>query len=123
MWLWVLALLVAAFGWAALRGAPFLPVLRRDVEELLDLAGLQPGETLLDLGSGDGRLLRAAAKRGGRANGYEINPWLYCYSRIICWPYRRQVQIRWGDYWQRRWPDAEVIFVFLIEHYMPKLDR
>jgi cyclopropane fatty-acyl-phospholipid synthase-like methyltransferase len=41
------------------------------VEAALDLAELKPGETFVDLGFGDGRMLFAAAKRGAVAMGVE----------------------------------------------------
>ncbi len=52
------------------------------VDSVLDLADLRPGETLYDLGSGDGRLLiRAAEGRGAKAVGVELNRELYELSR------------------------------------------
>ncbi len=44
------------------------------VEAMLDLAQVQPGETVIDLGSGDGRLLIEAARRGGQGFGVDIDP-------------------------------------------------
>jgi precorrin-6B methylase 2 len=44
------------------------------VTAMLDMAKLTPTDTLIDLGSGDGRIVIAAAKRGARATGYEYNP-------------------------------------------------
>lgn len=120
---WFALVLAGGFGLSAVAGAPYLPLLRRSQKQVLDLAELKAGETLLDLGSGDGAVLRAAARRGARAVGYEINPWLFLYSKVACWPWRRQIEIKYGNYWQARWPEADVIYVFLIEHYMAKLER
>jgi precorrin-6B methylase 2 len=44
------------------------------VDKMLDLAAVKPGEFVMDLGSGDGRLVITAAKRGARAQGVEYNP-------------------------------------------------
>jgi hypothetical protein len=44
------------------------------VEKMLDLAKVVPGDYLIDLGSGDGRTVITAAKRGTRAHGIEYNP-------------------------------------------------
>ncbi|HXF54934.1 MAG TPA: class I SAM-dependent methyltransferase [Hyphomicrobiaceae bacterium] len=44
------------------------------VEKMLDMAKLTPQDYLVDLGSGDGRTVIAAAKRGARALGIEYNP-------------------------------------------------
>ncbi|HUC87434.1 MAG TPA: hypothetical protein VMR75_03925 [Candidatus Saccharimonadales bacterium] len=120
---WVAGILVGCFGLGALLGAPFLPVFRRDALTALDLAQLQPGQTIIDLGSGDGRLLLAAAKRGATAIGYEINPLLVVWSKLVTWRYRRLVTIRWADMWRVTLPPADVIYTFLLDRYMQRLDR
>jgi SAM-dependent methyltransferase len=64
------------------------------VEAMLDLAKLTPGDVLMDLGSGDGRIVIAAAKRGVLAIGIEDNRSLVMEARakivseITCdpWP-------------------------------------
>ena len=50
---------------------PTPPVL---VEKMLDVARVTPNDFVMDLGSGDGRNIIAAAKRGARALGVEFNP-------------------------------------------------
>jgi SAM-dependent methyltransferase len=50
---------------------PTPPVL---VEKMLDLARVTPQDYVMDLGSGDGRNIIAAAKRGARGLGVEFNP-------------------------------------------------
>jgi hypothetical protein len=115
--------LVICFGVGALFGAPFLPVRKQDITELLELSELRQGDTLIDLGSGSGSLLLAAAQRGVRGVGYEINPILYFWSLLKCWPVRRLVTIHLGDFWSAELPPADVIYVFLIARYMEKLDQ
>ena len=44
------------------------------VEKMLDVARVTPNDFVMDLGSGDGRNIIAAAKRGARALGVEFNP-------------------------------------------------
>ncbi len=122
--IWIIAGLVAgAFALGAVLGAPYLPVRRADINQVFELAELQSGKTLIDLGSGDGRLLKAAAKRGLKAIGYEINPWLYFYSRLSCLPYRSHVKIYCRNYWREVLPPADAVYVFLIDRYMKRLDR
>jgi len=61
---------------------PYVPTPEAVVEGMLDMAGVQPGERLVDLGSGDGRIAIAAAKRGARAMGVEINQRLVSRARL-----------------------------------------
>jgi hypothetical protein len=122
---WLLLVILAVvclFGMVVLFGAPYLPTLGVQTELGLDMLGLKPGQTLLELGSGDGRVLRVAAKRGMQVIGYELNPLLVVISYIVTWKYRRQVKIIWGNYWLKNWPQADGIYVFLLNKYMPKLD-
>jgi SAM-dependent methyltransferase len=51
------------------------------VERMLDLAGVTANDYLVDLGSGDGRTVIAAAKRGAKALGIEYNSELVALSR------------------------------------------
>jgi tRNA G37 N-methylase Trm5 len=51
---------------------PYFPTPDRVVERMLALAEVGPNDVLYDLGSGDGRIVIAAAKRGARAYGVDI---------------------------------------------------
>ena len=54
---------------------PFVPTDESAVEAMLDLAGVGPKDVLYDMGSGDGRILIAAARdRNTRGVGVEIDP-------------------------------------------------
>ena len=123
MTLLIVFLIVLPFGVAAIIGAPYVPILSRDSRALLAFADLKPGQTIIDLGSGDGRFLRAAARQGYRGIGYEINPFLVLISRIVTWRYRHLITIRLADFWKTNLPPADAIYVFLIERLMPKLDQ
>jgi predicted RNA methylase len=54
--------------------APYVASPSRVVELMLDMAKVKPGDVVYDLGSGDGRVLIAAAERRAQAVGIEINP-------------------------------------------------
>lgn len=52
----------------------WVPTPQALVDKMLDIAKVTPGDYLIDLGSGDGRTVITAAKRGLRAHGIEYNP-------------------------------------------------
>lgn len=120
----IIALVVVLlFGFVVIFGAPYLPTMSRQTEDALELLDLKTGQTLLELGSGDGRVLLAAAKRNLKAVGYEINPLLVIVSKLVTWRYRQQVKVVWGSYWSQKWEDADGIYVFLLDKFMKKLDK
>lgn len=114
---------VMLFGFVVLFGAPYLPTLRKQTEIALDLLEVKEGMRILELGSGDGSVALAAAKRGAFVTGYELNPILVLISRLRCLKYRKQVSIQWGNFWHKNWPPTDGIFVFLLDKYMERLDK
>ena len=85
------------------------------VAKLLDMARVTPSDYVMDLGSGDGRNVIAAAKRGARAHGIEYNADLVQYSQRLA--DREGVSDRAtferGDVFQADFSKATVIVLFL----------
>jgi SAM-dependent methyltransferase len=81
------ALAVAPFG--AVYGqsgsdvdVPYVNTPQNVVDAMLDLAGVGASDRLIDLGSGDGRIVITAARRWGtRGTGFEIDPRLVSIAR------------------------------------------
>ncbi|KAL7297714.1 hypothetical protein TKK_0008750 [Trichogramma kaykai] len=60
---------------------PFCPASNEQVQNVMKALKGKQG-TLLDIGSGDGRIVIAAAKAGFKADGVELNQWLIRYSKL-----------------------------------------
>jgi SAM-dependent methyltransferase len=117
LWL-ALALLVVVPGmYAMYTGAPFVPTPKGTLKRMLDAAKIKKGETVYDLGCGDGRIVRAAAARGARAVGYEFSVPTFVYARLLTL-FRRNAEIRYGDFWKRDLRDADVVFCYLLTDTM-----
>jgi SAM-dependent methyltransferase len=104
--------------WTRLRGAPWVPTPLRIAHKMLDLAQVQPGELLYDLGSGDGRIVVLAARRfGARAVGIEIDPLRYLMTRaaVSVLGVNGQVEVVLGDFFKQDLSRADVITVFLLQ--------
>lgn len=124
VWLFLaLFVVVLAFGGVLLRGAPYVPTLEKQGRAALELLNLQPGQTLLELGSGDGKILVLAARSGLNVVGIELNPFLVVVSWLRTRRYRKQVRIIWGDFWRVEWPECDGVFTFLLDRFMPRLDE
>src|SRR6476660_532315 len=92
-----LALLLAAFALPGFAQAPattyepqpfqegkdvvWVPTPQELVDKMLDMAKVTPKDYVIDLGSGDGRTVITAAKRGVRALGIEYNPDMVALSK------------------------------------------
>lgn len=122
MFIFIAGLIILLFGFVILFGAPYLPTRQAQATTALDLLDLRPGQTFCDLGCGDGRVLKLAAQRGLKAIGYELNPLLVLAAIATNWSYRKQVKVKWGDFWQADLDQVDGVFVFLLDKYMPKLD-
>jgi SAM-dependent methyltransferase len=59
----------------------WVPTAQALVEAMLDMAKVTPSDYVIDLGSGDGRTVIAAARRGAKALGVEYNPNMVALSR------------------------------------------
>jgi hypothetical protein len=112
-WLWLLGAVVVVFGIVVFRGAPYVPSRKRELAEAFEeLYRLNETDVLIDIGSGDGIVLREAAKRQARAVGYELNPILVLISRLLS---RKQplVEVYLADFWLVKLPpETTVVYVF-----------
>ena len=118
----ILLILLICFSIVIFFGAPYLPTLKKEKLAAIELLDLKKGELMLELGSGDGRMLKEMAKKEVYCIGYELNPLLVLISRLICWPQRQFVTIKWTNFWVEELPDASGIYVFLLDRYMEKLN-
>ncbi len=115
--------LVLIFGLVVFFGAPYLPTLKPQTSLALDMLKLKSGQTLLELGSGDGRILAAAAERGIYTIGIELNLLLVIYTKLRYWKYRKFISVRWGNFWLKPLPECDGIYTFLHTRFMQKLDN
>jgi len=113
MWLWVLAGIVILVGFTAFTGAPYVPSKRKDLARAFDeLYELSRKDVLVDIGSGDGVVLRAASQRGAKAIGYEIHPVLVVIAKLLARG-DKNIDVRLANFWRVDLPDtATVIYTF-----------
>jgi SAM-dependent methyltransferase len=110
--------------------ALFVPTPQEVVEKLLELAGTSKNDLVYDLGSGDGRIVIAAAKKYGcKAVGYEIDPELVRLSRqeVQKGQLQNLVRIEQKDMFTIDLSSADVIAVYLpprvLERLLPQLAK
>lgn len=120
----VLLALAATFLWHVFLGVPYVPTPATVVEHMIDLADLHSGDTVIDLGAGDGRFLLSAARRcsGITAIGYELVPavWLLGWLKTRT---HRCISFRLGDARKADVSCATVVFLYVAPHLMAELEK
>jgi len=107
-----------------LHGLPWVPAHYPRIRRALEMAGTQPGDTVYDLGAGDGRALIVAAREfGAQAVGVEIEP-VHC---LVAWVWARvagissQVTVRCGDLHKAELGDADVVYLYLTPSHAKRI--
>ena len=101
----------------------WIPTPDHAVDKMLDMAQVTANDFVIDLGSGDGRNLIAAAKRGARALGVEYNPDLVVLSRRAAAEagVAEKVTIVQGDMFEADISKATVMTLFLLPNHLSRL--
>ena len=103
------------------QGAMFHPSAKVRVRTFLDHVPMKAGDLLVDIGCGDGRVLRAAKRRYGvRALGFEVNPLAYALARIRILGVQG-IEVRLRNFWNVHVGDADVVFCYLFPDVMGRL--
>ncbi len=113
----ILLLLLTALFQPPERAAPYYPTPQVIVERMLKLGELKKGETVYDLGSGDGRIvITAAQKFGAKAIGVELDKGLVVQSRqrIAKLELTSLASIIEGDLFEQDYSSADLITVYLL---------
>jgi SAM-dependent methyltransferase len=91
-------------GWAGIHAGVIPPEETAEhVESIVRLLALRPGERLLDVPCGDGRVALPLAGRGIRVTGVELNDRLLDYARVRAGEEGLDVELRLGDMRELPW--------------------
>jgi len=101
----------------------WVPTPQAVVDKMLDMAGVTAQDHLVDLGSGDGRTVIAAARRGARALGIEYNPEMVELSKrnAAAAGVSDRTSFMKADLFQTDFSDATVVTMFLLPAINMKL--
>lgn len=103
---------------------PYVATDRKKIETIIKFAQIKKGQTVVDLGSGDGRLLFASAQKGARSIGYELNPLLIILTAIHAKlrGLSNQIEVRRQNLWKADLKIADVIFVYSLKRDIGKFE-
>jgi cyclopropane fatty-acyl-phospholipid synthase-like methyltransferase len=105
-------------------GAPWHPLMPHTIRRILNFAEIRSGETICDLGCGEGRLLITAAKEySAKAVGVEIDPIKVGLARLLAKLKKvdSQVSIIRGNIFDFDPSGVDVVYLYLTHQAMDKL--
>ena len=107
------------------QGAIFLPSHSQAVLKIVQASGAGPGRKIVDLGSGDGRLVIALAKTGAQVDGFEINPILIWWSRLRIKKTGLvdRARIYQRNFWSVNLSEYDTVVLFGTTHIMQRLEN
>lgn len=110
--------------YSLIRGAPYAALGSDRLKTVIELLDIKKGEKIADLGSGDGRIVIAAAKKGATSVGYEINYLLVLLSRKnIKKSGLKNASIRQKDFWSENYSSYDSITIYTLPHILGALGR
>ena len=108
---------------------PFVPTPAGVIEQMITEADLKPGMLALDLGAGDGRVLRRAMRRvpGIHAIGYEGAYGVWLLAKFLNITSKAKPDMRMQDFFTQDLSKADVVFTYLsigiMQKLLPKLEK
>lgn len=112
--------------YAQVLGAPTVYANKGAILEACKLAGLKKGQTLIDLGCGDGRSLIIAAREfGAKGIGIERSPYCFLKSKFnVFLSGQSNIKILFGDIqkYEKDLKKADVIYVYLLNSVLAKIE-
>lgn len=113
-------------SWFAGSDAPYIPTKMDQIRKVLKLAGVKKGKRFYELGSGDGRVVFAAAGLGANSMGVEQSWIRVIYSRyksLAFHPKGVNVNFYHGNIFSKSYQNADVVYIYLLHKGVAKLEE
>ncbi|XP_075152505.1 ATP synthase subunit C lysine N-methyltransferase [Haematobia irritans] len=105
---------------------PYVPATTEQISNVLKFLPRNSPNRLLDIGSGDGRIVIATAKQGIQSDGVELNPWLVWWSRLAALREGKEVSSKTKffrrDLWKFNLKSYDYVVIFGVEQMMKDLE-
>ncbi len=107
-----------------INGAVYFPTSKQNIDIIKKMADPKLGDKVVDLGSGDGRIVIALAELGAEVTGYEINPILVFQSNLAIRKagLRRQAHVYWKSFWRMDLAKFNTVVVYGFPPIMKRLE-
>lgn len=108
---------------AHIAGSPYVPTKQKEVDFILEKTNLKPNQVFIELGSGDGRVVRTAVRKYQvQGIGVEIHPLLLFYSKLLTKIQKlKNIVFKQENFFKTDLKNANVVFLFLMPNTLKKL--
>lgn len=113
---------VIGLSWFAGSDAPYVPTKMDQIRKILKLAGVQKGKKFYELGSGDGRVVVAAAKLKAYSVGIEQSLLRVIMSRLKA-SQLKNIRFIHGNIFAGNYFDADIVYIYLLPNGVKKLEE
>ena len=114
---------IASLVFSSFMGAPYVPTNKRELDAILKNARLKKGQRFIELGCGDGRVVKYAVEKFGViGTGVDINPLLILYSAFLSRKTKKLRLVNENIYKTNLFL-YDVIYVFLMPEMLEKLTK
>lgn len=104
------------------KGVPFVPLTRKQIAYLNESVKLKPDDKVVDLGCGEGRVLRLFEKQGVKVlDGYEVNLWACFLAKVKNKIYKSKTKIFHQNFNKINLEKYNIVFCYLLEEYLVRL--
>jgi len=106
-------------------GAFYYPSKEKSIQNMIKLIKPKSKDVFVDLGSGDGCAIIAAAKMGLKSIGYELNPLLVRKSRkkIEKLKLSHLATIKLKNFWKVDFQKVDIVYIYQFPKYIKKLEK
>lgn len=121
----VIGIIIFIIGFAFLiQGAPYVVSDDETTAKMASLVDQYSPRRVLELGSGNGKLVVSIAKLGIEVDGIELNPILVVLSKraIRKAGVQNKANIIWGSFWHYDFSSYNLVTMYAVTHIMPRLE-
>lgn len=117
------AIFVISLLFSSIMGSPYVPTKTKEINEILAIVDPKKNQLFLELGCGDGRVLREATKKYYVCGlGIDVNPLLISLAKIKSgWQKLSNINFKRQNILKSDLSQADVIYIFLMPELIEKL--
>jgi len=117
-------LLVLPGIYSLIFGAPYLPSSDKRIDGILELGKFTKGDKIIDLGCGDGRIIRRISFNGVKCViGYEFSFPTFVLARIQNYLYKSRSKVYFKNLWKQDYSEYDVLICFLSDNAMMRFEK